>query len=109
MGNEAFVFIKPHAVTDKVKELCKSTFESNEMSIKKEGTIEGSEIDKRMLVDKHYYSIASKATLKKPSELNVPREKFKDFFGVDWDEAMKAGKIFNAKDACEKLEVDSAA
>merc|ERR1712187_975145 len=41
------------------------------------------------------------------SELNVPKEKFKDFFGVDWDETLKAGKIFNAKDACEKLEVDS--
>jgi len=106
--NEAFVFIKPHAVTEKVKELCKTTFEKNDMTIKKEGAIEAAEIDKRMLVDKHYYSIASKATLKKPSELNVPKDKFKDFFGVDWDETLKEGKIFNAKDACEKLEVDSA-
>ena len=30
-----------------------------------------------MLVDRHYYSIASKAALKKPTELNVPMDKFK--------------------------------
>jgi len=105
--NEAFVFIKPHAVTDKTKELVTKTFEEKDITIKKEGLIEGTEIDKRMLVDKHYYSIASKATLKKPSELNVPKDKFKDFFGIDWDETLKAGKIFNAQDACEKLGVDS--
>ena len=32
-----------------------------------------------MLVDRHYYSIASKAALKKPTELNVPMDKFKEF------------------------------
>jgi len=106
--NSAFVFIKPHAVTDKSKELVKETLEKKQFKIIKDGEILAEEIDKKMLVDKHYYSIASKATLKKPSELNVPKEKFKDQFGLDWDEALKDEKVFNAKDACEKLEVDSA-
>lgn len=106
--NSAFVFIKPHAVTDKSKELVKETFEKQNFKIIKDGEILAEEIDKKMLVDKHYYSIASKATLKKPSELNVPKDKFKDQFGLDWDEALKEEKVFNAKEACEKLEVDSA-
>ena len=33
------------------------------------------------------------------------QEKFKDFFGVSWDDALKDEKVFNAKDACEKLGV----
>jgi len=40
--------------------------------------------------------------------LNVPKDKFKDQFGLEWDEALKDDKVFNAKDACDKLEVDSA-
>mmetsp|Transcript_60792 Transcript_60792/g.131884 ORF Transcript_60792/g.131884 Transcript_60792/m.131884 type:complete len:446 (-) Transcript_60792:168-1505(-) len=106
--NTAFVFIKPHAVTDKVKELVKSTLEKKELTIKEEGSIEAEKIDKDMLIDKHYYAIAAKATLKKPSELNIPKEKFKEFFGVEWADALKDEKVFNAKDACEKLGVDSA-
>lgn len=105
--NQAFIFIKPHAVTDKVKELVKGKLLAQEMEIKKEGSIEAEEIDKRMLIDKHYYAIAAKATLKKPSELNVPKEKFKEAFGVSWDDVLKEEKAFNAKDACEKLGVDA--
>jgi len=106
--NQSFVFIKPHAVTDKVKELVKDSLAKKAIEIKKEGSIEAEEIDKRMLIDNHYYAIADKATLKKPSELPVPKDKFKDFFGVDWDDALKDDKVFNAKEACEKLSVDAA-
>ena len=81
--NGAFVFNKPHAVTDKVKKLVQKTFLAKGIEIKKEGRTEAAEIDKRMLVDRHYYSIASKATLKKPIDLNMPMDKFKEFFGVD--------------------------
>jgi nucleoside diphosphate kinase len=105
--NQAFVFIKPHAVTDKVKDLVTKIFEKREIEVKKEGSIEAKEIDERKCIDKHYYAIAAKATLKKPSELNVPKEKFKDFFGLEWEDALKADKVFNAKDACEKLGVDA--
>jgi len=105
--NQAFVFIKPHAVTDQVKELVAETLKANDIEIKKEGGIEAEEIDKRMLVDKHYYSIAAKATLKKPTELNIPTEKFKEAFGVSWEDVVKDEKCFNAQDACEKLGVDA--
>jgi len=107
--NSAFVFIKPHAVTDKVKELVKEVFEKNEITIAKEGSIEAEEIDKKKKIDQHYYAIASKATILTPDKLAVPKDKFKDKFGLDWDEVLKDGKALNAADACTKFEIDSAA
>jgi hypothetical protein len=107
--NQAFVFIKPHAVTDKVKELVTKILKDKEIEIKKEGSIDAKEIDERKCIDKHYYAIAAKATLKKPTELNVPQEKFKSFFGLSWEDALAANRVFNAKDACEKLGVDAMA
>jgi len=106
--NAAFVFIKPHAVTDKVKELVKTTFEKNEITITKEGSIEAEEIDKKKKIDQHYYAIASKATILTPDKLAVPKDKFKEKFGLEWDDVLKEGKALNAAACCEKFEIDSA-
>ena len=111
--NSAFVFIKPHAVTDKVKALTKKTFETQGIRILSEGSLSGEVIDEKKLIDKHYYAIASKATILKPSELNVPAGKFENQFGISWQAALESGKVFNAMDGCTHLgitadELDSA-
>jgi len=77
------------------------------MGIVKEGTITSKEIDEKQLIDNHYYAIASKATILKPDALNVPKKMFTEKFGGDWDEQLKSGKIFNAKDACSHLGITS--
>lgn len=105
--NSAFVFIKPHAVTDKVKELMKSGLAEHGITIVQEGALDAETIDKNMLIDNHYYAIASKATLMSPKELNVPVEKFKSKFGLGWQEALDKGLVYNAKQACEKLDLDA--
>eukprot|EP01060_Flectonema_neradi_P013434 TRINITY_DN201_c0_g1_i2.p1 TRINITY_DN201_c0_g1~~TRINITY_DN201_c0_g1_i2.p1 ORF type:complete len:432 (+),score=157.60 TRINITY_DN201_c0_g1_i2:55-1350(+) len=105
--NQAFVFIKPHAVNDKVKSLVKEGLESKGIKITKEGSIKAEQIDKRKYIDQHYYSIASKATILKPKELNVPADKFKEKFGLGWEEALEKGVVYNAMDACKKLEIDA--
>jgi len=64
-------------------------------------------IDRDELIDKHYYAIASKATLLKPSELNVPQDKFKDKFNLEWADALASGKVFNAMDASKFLGMDA--
>lgn len=96
--NRAFVFIKPHAVNDKVKALVKDHFVKHNITIKSENTITSEvspppaesrmcpvltdarrpeqEIDAKKLIDNHYYAIASKATILKPHQLNVPRDMF---------------------------------
>ena len=65
-------------------------------------------IDEKKLIDQHYYAIASKATILKPAELNVPAAKFKEKFGLEWSEALSKSLVFNAMDACKKLGVDAA-
>jgi hypothetical protein len=42
-----------------------------------------------MLIDQHYYAIASKATLVKPKDLPVPQDKFEAAFGVSWAKAWR--------------------
>jgi len=104
--NSAFVFVKPHANTDKVNAVVKEQFAAKGITILKEGTITAEEIDKKKLIDQHYYAIASKATILKPSEVNVPNDKFKAQFGLDWADALSSGKAYNAMDACEYFGCD---
>jgi nucleoside diphosphate kinase len=104
--NSAFVFIKPHAVTDKVKACAKAGLEKAGIKILKQGTIKAETIDKKKLIDQHYYAIASKATILKPDQLNVPEDKFKGQFGIEWKDALASGKVFNAIDGCAKLGID---
>jgi len=103
--NSAFVFIKPHAVTDKVKELTGNVLTKNNIKILEQGEIKSEEIDSKKLIDQHYYAIASKATILKPNQLNVPEDKFKEKFGLEWKQALENGNVYNALDACAKLEV----
>ena len=80
--NSAFVFVKPHAVTEATKTLVKEGLIAAGLTVLSEGSITAEEIDEKKLIDQHYYAIASKATLLKPSELPVPEDKFEAFFGI---------------------------
>lgn len=99
--NQAFVFVKPHAVTPATNQLVRETLVSKGIKIKSEGDLTSDVIDKKKLIDQHYYAIASKATLLKPTELNVPNDKFEKHFGLPWEKAKS--NAYNALDACEKL------
>jgi len=103
MLNQAFVFIKPHAVTDKVKALVKEGLEARGIKITSEGSLSSETIDEKKLIDQHYYAIASKATILKPNELNVPVDKFQEQFGLSWEDALAGGRVFNAMDGCADL------
>jgi len=102
--NRAFLFIKPKAATPAIEKLVEATLASRGIKVLKKGTIDGPTIDKKRLIDQHYYAIASKATLLKPSELPVPEDKFEAFFGVSFQDALKAGTAVNALQACEELQ-----
>merc|ERR1711879_773943 len=77
------------------------------LKITSEGTLTSEVIDEKKLIDQHYYAIASKATILKPSELNVPKDKFKSAFGREWDDVLKEKIVFNALDACKELGCDA--
>jgi len=103
--NMAFVFVKPHAVTPAANKLTKEGLIAQGMKITGEGDLTSDIIDKKKLVDQHYYSIASKATILKPAELNVDNAKFEKQFGLPWKDALP--NAYNALDACEKLGIDA--
>lgn len=105
--NSAFVFVKPHANTDKVKDLVRSTLVGKGLRVIKEGSLSAEEIDEKKLIDQHYYSIASKATILKPSQLVVPDDKFSGTFGISWQKALESGNVYNAMDGCKYLEIDA--
>mmetsp|Transcript_63066 Transcript_63066/g.173251 ORF Transcript_63066/g.173251 Transcript_63066/m.173251 type:complete len:357 (+) Transcript_63066:27-1097(+) len=103
----AFVFTKPHANTQAVRDMVAAKFKEVGIEIVSEGEIDGPTVDEKKYIDQHYYAIASKATLLPPSELPVPADKFKDKFGEDWSQVLADGRAFNALGACEKLGIDA--
>jgi len=108
--NQAFIFIKPHANLDSVEQLVKSTLRDQSISIVDQGSIDGATIAANKLIDNHYYSIAHKASLSKPVELNPPTYKLAEFtakFGATWSQALADGRVYNALDACDVLGVDA--
>jgi hypothetical protein len=90
-------------VNEKVKNTVREGLKAKGLTITREGDITAETIDKKKLIDQHYYAIASKATIMKPHELNVPADKFKEQFGLEWKDALEAGNVYNALDGCEKL------
>jgi len=107
--NAAYVFIKPHAVTDPTKALVKEKLAASGISILSEGAVDSKTIDEKKLIDQHYYPIANKATLTKPKDLNPPAKKTAEFakmFGITWEKALEDGLVYNASDACKELGVD---
>jgi len=103
--NMAFVFVKPHAVTPATNKTVKEGLLAKGLKITGEGDLKSDVIDKKKLIDQHYYSIASKATILKPSELNFPNDKFEKQFGISWEKAKP--NAYNALDACEKLGISA--
>lgn len=101
--NSAFVFIKPHAVTDATKALVADDFKARGITVKESGSLSSETIDEKKLIDQHYYAIASKATILTPDQLNVPADKFKKQFGLEWSDALASGNVLNALDACKEL------
>lgn len=104
--SSAFVFIKPHAVTDNVKQLVSDRFCSEGIGIISEGAIAAEKIDKEMLIDNHYGAIAARAMKQKPTELVVQKkaqEEFEKAFGLSWADALHQGKVYNLIDGAAKL------
>jgi len=102
--NMAFVFVKPQQTTCKIKCMVRDGLKAKGLTITGEGDIASETIDQHKLVDQHYYAIASKATILKPHELNVPNEKFHKQFGISFSDVLAKGLAYNALDACHRLQ-----
>lgn len=73
------------------------------IEILSESDIDGATIDKKKLIDQHYYAIASKATILAAKDIPVPESKFEESFGEKWSTVLKEGRAANAMEACKKF------
>jgi nucleoside diphosphate kinase len=108
--HSAFVFIKPHAVYDKVKDLVREHLEKNNIFVVSEGSIAAEEIDSKQLIDTHYGAIAEKAVKLKPAQMTVQQkaqDEFQKQFGASWQDVLAQGLVFNAMDAAAKLGIST--
>jgi len=105
--NTAILFIKPHANNSKVQALVAKQLKDMGFKVLAQKTVSAKEIESNSHAAKHYYAIASKAgyvpTFNSPEQLNVPKDKFKAKFGVDYDAEVAAKRVLSAKAACEYL------
>ena len=102
--NSAFVFVKPHANTQATRDLVTTMLKDAGIHILDELDINGQEIDSKGLIDQHYYSIASKATLLPANKIPVPVDKFQSTFGESWNTVLKENRACNAMEACKRFD-----
>lgn len=110
MTNQAFVFIKPHAVgNDRVGEYLRRLFQEHGISVDFRREMSGAEIAASGIVDAHYALNAAVGTCEDPSRLEVDREarkKFQAEFGMSWDAAVASGRVASGLVMCHRLGID---
>ena len=105
-AQQAFCFIKPHAVTPKVIALSKDMLTRAGITITGEGELTAETIDSKRLIDTHYGAIAQKATVLKPNELEPSAKALgacPKALGVAWGDGPATGEEHSALDALPAL------
>lgn len=106
MENRALVFIKPHAVTDGFIDFVEKFLGEHHVRLSEPRRIGADEIGKGGIVDKHYFAIARTAVFTTPREYNIgegAKDKFREAFGLSWEDALEQGRVFNSVEMQEKL------
>ncbi len=108
MRNQAFAFIKPHAMKSQaVATYIGDMFEDGDVKVPFQKVFTNAEMESGGLIDHHFESVSRAALIQDVSKLIVSdsaKEVFKDAFRVAWDEAVAQGKIVSSRDACVRLD-----
>eukprot|EP00854_Cymbomonas_tetramitiformis_P011213 gene11213-13252_t len=105
--DSAFIFIKPHALSDEVVEYVKKELFARDFKVVQAGSISGELVDKHMMVDQHFYRTANNATVIQPEDLQLPEEVFLSEFGASWKDALAKGLVCNALSACADMKINA--
>lgn len=106
--NACLLFIKPHANTPEVRTLIQDSLRSQGFIISDEKSISAQVIDKDLLVDKQYASIARMALFLSPKDYQFsPKSyiRFQKKFGTSWSDEIVNNNICNANEIVLKLEI----
>jgi hypothetical protein len=106
--NACLVFIKPHANTPEVRALTQDYLRSQGFIISMEKSVSSQVIDKDLLVDKQYASIARMALFLSPKDYHFsPKSyiRFQKKFGTSWSDEIVNNTICNANEIVLRLEI----
>ncbi len=107
MKNRALIFIKPHAITDKTINFVEQFLNEHGIHLSEARRITAKQIQKQGIVDRHYFAIANTAVFSTPDKYEMgaaAKSKFAEAFGIDWDNAVEQGKVYNSVDAQKRLD-----
>ncbi len=109
--NQPFIFIKPHAMNNEYVNLyIEQIFKQYHIKTIESGIIQGSEIRRDGLIDKHYAVNAHSGTIKDTSKLFLPTEaleKFLETFNISWEDALGKSMIISCECMQNRLKVTS--
>lgn len=108
MRNQAFAFIKPHAMKSQaIATYIGDIFEDGDVKVPFKKLLTGEVIAREKLIDRHFADVSHVAFLDDVAKLAITeagRESFKIAFQVDWDAAVAAGKVVSGSDLCTQLD-----
>jgi len=106
LENRALVFIKPHAITDDFVGFVEKFLRDHHVGLSEPARMGAEEIRKKGIVDRHYFAIARTAVFSSPRDYRIgegPKDRFREAFGISWEEALEQGRLFNSVEMQEKL------
>jgi len=109
--NHGFMFLKPDANIESVRQFVRQRLEERGVRIVAQGSIAAEEILEKRIIDEHYGSLAAKALDQSPVDHVVQPDgqaRFKETFGLSWHEALARGIACNARDAMQRLGLSAA-
>ena len=106
--NAALLYVKPHANTPEVRTLVEDFLRNQGFIVSEEREINAQLIDKDLLVDKQYASIARMALFLSPKDYKFsPKSyiRFQKKFGTSWCEQIEKNNVCNAGEMLLRLEI----
>lgn len=108
MRNQAFAFIKPHAMRSQaIATYIADVFEDADVKVPFSRRRTGPEIAKGNLIDRHFGAVSRIAFADDVARIGVTdtgREAFTVAFGKAWDDVVSEGKVVNCPDVCALLD-----
>lgn len=108
MRNQAFAFIKPHAMKSQaIATYIGDMFEDGDIIVSYNQVVSAEQLAAGGLIDRHFGAIARVALIDDVSALAVTeagREAFARAYGADWDAEVLAGRVVNSLEAERRLD-----
>lgn len=113
MRNQAFAFIKPHAMKSQaIATTIGDMFEDGDITVSYSCVFSAEQLAAEGLIDQHFGAVSRVALIDDVAALTVSeagREAFAQAFGASWDAEVAGGRVVNSLEAQRRLDATPAA